>query len=106
MLKPLKAADEFCSSKELAIGLPKAESYEFDHTDETIWIRTERMGNNWVDSDSTQTITYENWASGLDETQEPAYIYKVFMFPEHLLQYLLQIRNFFMYLRIDHNNLL
>ena len=43
------------------------------------------MGNNWVDSDSTQTITYENWASGLDETQERAYskIYKVIMFLEH-----------------------
>lgn len=67
-----KAAEEFCTAKELTMGLPEAESYEFDHTDETIWIRTERLGDNWIDTDSTQTLVFENWASGVDQNKESA----------------------------------
>ena len=74
------------------MGLPDAESYDFDHTDETIWIRTERLGDKWIDSDSTQTIGYENWASGIDQNQECAYsrqsvgfLYQVFV-PNMILE--------------------
>ena len=58
------------------MGLPSTEKFDFDHTDETIWIRAERMGSDWVDSDSTQVIGFENWASGVDQSQECAWTNK------------------------------